>query len=218
MGKVTGLSLGLSGSRKLGSKLSLAIGTSVSRGLYTERARTVTVNEGREFVDRNGNTLTPYNQICRTEEMVQNGSGEVTGCRIPGLNGGVSLTSSVSVSYKVSKKIGASASLALINSFKDYTLPVDQFASTYASNGVGRSDLTSGSLGLSYKYSKKVRLGFSMSSAQPALFWSSNDVVDDNGNVTEARPGSWYPNFPWWDFRTPGNNFSRFSASASYSF
>jgi len=218
LGKITGLSAGLSGSRKLGSKLSLSLSSSLSRSLYTERIRTVSITEGRSFVDNNGTTLTPNNQICRDEELITSGAGDVTGCRVAGVNGGFNLSSSVAVSYKASKKLSASASLALINSFKDYAMPVDEFSSSYAQAGIGRSDLTSGSLSLSYGYSKKLRMGLSMSSTQPALFWSPNDVADDNGNVTEAKEGTWLPNFPWWDFRTPGNNYSAFSGSVSYSF
>ncbi|MEE2835843.1 MAG: hypothetical protein VYB65_07500 [Myxococcota bacterium] len=218
LGKVTGVSAGLSASRKLGEKLSLSLGSSVSSSLYTERARTVSVSEGRSFVDRNGNTLTPNNQICRADELITSGAGEVTGCRVAGVNGGFNLTTSAALSYKASKKLSATASLALINSFKDYSLPIDEFSSTYAQGGIGRSDLTSGSLSVGYSYSKKLRLGLSMASTQPALFWSSNDTVDENGNVTQSAEGSWMPNFPWWDFRTPGNNYSSFSGSVSYSF
>ena len=217
MGKITGLRLGLAGSRKFG-KLGVSLSTGVARGFYTERLRSVSVSDGREFVDSNGNTLTPYNQICRDEELVTSGAGEVTGCRIAGVNGGLSVSSSIGLSYKASDKLSASASLAFINSFKDYAMPIDQYSAANASAGIGRSDMTSGSLSLGYSYSKKVRMGLSMSSTQPALFWASNDVADDNGNITEAREGSWYPNFPWWDFRTPGNNYSSFSGSVSYSF
>ena len=218
LGKVTGVSAGLSASRKLGEKLSLSLGSSVSSSLYTERARTVSVSEGRSFVDRNGNTLTPNNQICRADELITSGAGEVTGCRVAGVNGGFNLSTSAALSYKASKKLSATASLAVINSFKDYSLPIDEFSSTYAQGGIGRSDLTSGSLSVGYSYSKKLRLGLSMASTQPALFWSSNDTVDENGNVTQSAEGSWMPNFPWWDFRTPGNNYSSFSGSVSYSF
>jgi len=218
LGKITGLSLGLAGNRKLGSKLSLSIGTGVSRSLYTERIRSVNITEGRSFIDRNGNTLTPNNQICRSEELMTTGSGEVTGCRVAGVNGGFNITSSAALSYKASKKLSASVSLAFINSFKDYALPIDEYSSSYAQGGFGRSDLTSGSIGLSYAYSKKLRMGLSMASTQPALFWSSNDTTNENGNVTQSSEGTWLPNFPWWDFRTPGNNFSSFSGSVSYSF
>ena len=218
LGKITGLSAGLSGSRKLGSKLSLSLGTSVARSLYTERIRSVAITEGRSFVDSNGNTLTPRNQICRAEELITTGSGEVTGCRVAGVNGGFNITSSAAVSYKASKKLSASVSLALINAFKDYALPIDEFSSSNAQGGIGRSDLTSGSLSVSYGYSKKLRMGLAMSSSQPALFWSSNDTTNENGHVTESSEGTWLPNFPWWDFRTPGNNYSSFSGSVSYSF
>ena len=218
LGKITGLSAGLSGSRKLGSKLSLSVGTSLASSLYTERVRSVAITEGRSFVDSNGNTLTPNNQICRSEELITTGSGEVTGCRVAGVNGGFNITSSVALSYKASKKLSASMSLALINSFKDYALPIDEYSSSFAQGGIGRSDLSSGSIGLSYGYSKKLRMGLSMASTQPALFWSSNDTTNENGNVTQASEGTWLPNFPWWDFRTPGNNYSSFSGSVSYSF
>ena len=218
LGKITGLSAGLSGSRKLGSKLSLSVGTSLASSLYTERIRSVAITEGRSFVDSNGNTLTPNNQICRAEELITTGSGEVTGCRVAGVNGGFNITSSVALSYKASKKLSASMSLALINSFKDYALPIDEYSSSFAQGGIGRSDLSSGSIGLSYGYSKKLRMGLSMASTQPALFWSSNDITNENGNVTQASEGTWLPNFPWWDFRTPGNNYSSFSGSVSYSF
>ena len=218
LGKITGLNVGLSGSRKLGSKLSLRIGTSLASSLYTERVRSVTITEGRSFIDSNGNTLTPNNQICRAEELLTTGSGEVTGCRVAGVNGGFNITTSVALSYKASKKLSASMSLALINSFKDYALPIDEYSSSYAQGGIGRSDLSSGSIGLSYGYSKKLRMGLSMASTQPALFWSSNDTTNENGNVTQSSEGTWLPNFPWWDFRTPGNNYSSFSGSVSYSF
>jgi hypothetical protein len=218
MGKLTGLSGALSGGRKFGDKLSVSLSMSLSRSFYTERLRTVDVSEGRGFVDTNGNTLTPFNQICRDEELVLSGAGEVTGCRVAGVNGGINLSSSIGVSYKVDKKLSASASLAFINSFKDYSMPVDGFASSFAQSGIGRSDMTSGSLGLGYAYSKKIRMGLSMSSTQPALHWSSDDVADENGNISEVGQGSWTPNFPWWDFRTTANNYSSFSGSVSYSF
>ena len=218
LGKITGLSAGLAGSRKLGSKLSLSISTSLASSLYTERIRSVEITEGRSFIDGSGNRLTPNNQICRAEELITTGSGEVTGCRVAGVNGGFNITSSVAVSYKASKKLSASMSLAFINSFKDYALPIDEYSSSFAQGGIGRSDLTSGSIGLSYSYSKKLRMGLSMASLQPALFWSSNDTTNENGNVTQSSEGTWLPNFPWWDFRTPGNNYSSFSGSVSYSF
>lgn len=217
MGKITGLSGSLGGSRKFG-KVGVSLGIGLSSSLYTERLRTVSVSEGRSFIDSAGNEITPMNQICRSEELVVDGAGAVTGCQVPGVNGGVNLTSNIGVSYKLNDKIGLSASLALINSFKDYAMPQDEFTPDNATTGVGRSDMTSGSIGMSYGYSKSLRFGLAMASTQPALFWSPNDVADENGNISEAREGSWYPNFPWWDFRTPGNNFSSFSGSVSYSF
>ncbi len=218
MGKMTGVSGTFGGTRKFGEKWRVSLGASVSRAIYTERARTVTMNEGREFIDSAGNTLTPYNQICRAEEVMKDPSGAVTGCLVSGVNGSFGVTSFVTVIYSPSKKWSYSLATVLIQSFKDHSLPSDQFTSSYANTGIGRSELTQGSLGVGYKYSKRLNFTLRTSSRQPALFWSSNDVVDENGNVTEARPGSWYPNFPWWDFRTPGNNFSSFSLDASYSF
>ena len=218
MGKISGLGVSLTGSRKFNAKWSMLLSTGLSRGLYTERIRTVSVSEGRSFIDSNGNTLTPYNQICRAEEMIVNSGGETSGCRIAGVNGGIGLSTAASLKHTISKEWAVLLSAVLSNSFKDYTLPNDQFTSSYATTGIGRSDTSVGSFGVSYKHDKKFGFYLGVNTAQPALFWSSNDTADASGNVTAAQPGTWYPNFPWWDFRTPGNNYSAFQFDASYKF
>jgi hypothetical protein len=211
MGKITGLSGRLGASRKLGDKLSLSMGVSLSSSFYGEGQRTRNVQDSRPLTDRDGDEVATTGLLCRADELLTDAAGDVTGCQVAGVNGGVNLSTNVGISYTLSKKLSASLGLALINSFKTYSLPIDEYSSPYASGGMGRSDMSSGSLGLSYRYSKKVNMGFSLSSTQPALFYG----VRDSGGEFD---GGWLPNFPWWNFRTPGDNYSSMSASVSASF
>jgi hypothetical protein len=211
MGKVTGLSGRMGATRKLGDKLRLSMGVSLSSSFYTEAQRSRNVQDSRPLTDRDGDEVATTGLLCRADELLTDAAGDVTGCQVAGVNGGVNLSSNVGLSYTVSKKLSASLGIALINSFKTYSLDIDEHSSPYASGGLGRSDMTSGSLGLSYRYSKKVGVGLSLSSTQPALFYN---VRDEGGTFA----GGWLPNFPWWNFRTPGDNYSSISASVSASF
>ncbi|HBU48951.1 MAG TPA: hypothetical protein DEB46_11640 [Myxococcales bacterium] len=209
--KITGLSLSGSASKggMLDGKLNFSWGIGLSRGIYAEFQRTRDITSGNTFVDGEGNEITPMLCIPRSEEQVLDASGELAGCVVPGVNGGVNLSNSLSLSYKLSKKSRLSVGLSLINSFKTYAMPQDEFTAENAVSGYGRMDMTGGSLGYSYSYSDKLSLSLRAGSTQPALYYS----VEGEGMEST---GSWRPNFPFWDFRTPGNNYSSFSGSISY--
>ncbi|MBM66015.1 MAG: hypothetical protein CMH55_07270 [Myxococcales bacterium] len=209
--KITGLSLSGSASKggMMGGKLSFSWGLGLSRGIYGEFQRTRNLTTGEPFIDGEGNEITPMLCIPRAEEQVLDPSGELEGCVVPGVNGGINLSNSFSFSYTLSKKSRLSLGLSLINSFKTYAMPEDEFTPVNAVPGYGRMDMTGGSLGYSYSYSKKLSLSLRAGSTQPALYYRVE------GEGLEST-GSWRPNFPFWDFRTPGNNYSSFSGSVSY--
>ena len=209
--KITGLSLSGSASKAgmLGGKLNFSWGVGLSRGIYGEFRRTRDITSGEPFVDGEGNEITPMLCIPRAEEQILDASGELAGCVVPGVNGGINLSNSFSFSYTLSKKSRLSLSLSLINSFKTYAMPDDEFTPDNAVAGYGRMDMTGGSLGYSYSYSDKLSLSLRAGSSQPALYYS----VEGEGMEST---GAWRPNFPFWDFRTPGNNYSSFSGSVSY--
>ena len=99
---------------------------------------------------------------------------------------------SLNASYSFLESWTASASLMVVNAFK-YTQPLsDQYSSPYAS-ATGQSDMTSGGLDLSYQATKNLAFSVGVSSTQPAL-------TADNKSLR----------FPFYDFVTPGNNFSAF--------
>lgn len=209
--KITGISASLSASKggMLGGKLSFNYGLGVSGGIYEEFQRTRDITTGQGFTDNNGNEITPMLCIPRGEEAVTDASGELRGCVVPGVNGGINISNSFSFGYKINKKQRLSLRLGLITSLKTYAMPDDEFTAENAVPGYGRMDMTSGSLGWSYAHSKKVSLSLSASSSQPALHYHvEGEGIDSTG--------SWRANFPFWDFRTPGNNYSSFSGSISY--
>lgn len=96
------------------------------------------------------------------------------------------------LSYSFFENWSASATLLVVNSFK-YTQPLsDAYSSPYAS-ATGQADMTSGVLDLSYQVNPHLALSLGVSSAQPAR-------TADNQ----------FWRFPFFDFVTPGNNFSAF--------
>ena len=98
----------------------------------------------------------------------------------------------LNASYSFLQRWSFSASLMMINAFK-YTQPLsDQYSSPYAS-ATGQSDITSGSLDLSYQATEHLAFSFGVSSTQP-LRTADNRFL----------------RFPFYDFMSPANNFSAF--------
>lgn len=89
-----------------------------------------------------------------------------------------------------------SLSLSIWNFFR---YSVDELGSDSELPAAGRADLTWGTLELGYQWRRHYVFAFGLTSRQPAL------TADGKA-----------PRFPFWDFVSPSNNFSRFYATATW--
>lgn len=158
-------------------------GLRLGYGLFYRQNFNTTTNR-----TQNINAL-PSSLLYRSGGAEDLGSGEIA---LGSRNTQRLVYNSLNASYSFLEKWTASASLMLINTFKYSQSLSDQYSSPYAS-ATGQSDITSGGLDLSYQATEHLAFSIGVSSMQPAR---------------TADNKSW--RFPFYDFVTPGNNFSAF--------
>ncbi|MEW5854921.1 MAG: hypothetical protein AB2A00_39460, partial [Myxococcota bacterium] len=116
--------------------------------------------------------------------------------------------------YTLFEQLTLSASFIFIDSFK-YYLPKDAaLSSMYVKNEWGRTQSTWGILDATWSPFERVSFSTGVSSLQP--LWSQHRGAgfagwDTNGRVFgDTSGGKLMPNFPFFDFMTPGNNYTSY--------
>lgn len=105
-----------------------------------------------------------------------------------------------SASFSIIDDLSASISYGLTSYF-GFSTPDDEYTSPFAVPGRGFSQLSSGTLSLSYKVNDYLSVGGGTYSVQPVK-------TDDNSSFR----------FPWWNFQGAGSNWSavRMSVTGTY--
>jgi hypothetical protein len=106
------------------------------------------------------------------------------------------VVNSLGLQWFFSDKIWLSVSLAIWNYVR---FSVDELGSDPEFPRTGRGDFTSGGIELGYQWRKHLVFGAGLTSRQPAL----------------TADGDW-PRFPFWDFSSPANNYSRVYLTATW--
>ena len=131
----------------------------------------------------------PNSLLFRSGGAEDLGDGEIA---IGSRNTQSAVYNSMNASYTFLDKWSTSVSLMVVSAFKYTQALSDQYSSPYAS-ATGQSDMTSGGLDLSYQATEHLAFSIGVSSLQPLR-------SADNKSLR----------FPFYDFVTPGNNFSAF--------
>jgi hypothetical protein len=203
-GQITTLTLGASGTW---SFKGFSAGASFSPNfpvVVPALANAITDDDQRPLQGSGSEVLIPKGCILRDPSERENfacGS-------LPNL---VSFFSSAWVSYALFEgMLSFNAGLTSINTFRNYVQPQDEFtpvwrdldgAESTTTRLVGSSDLTGGSLSVSYSPAKWFTLSGGTSSFQP--------LRDASGNGLR---------FPFWDFVSPRNNFSTLFVDTTFSY
>ncbi len=208
----------LPGGFRLGAGLSLTLPTSRSsryQNKYTALSPSLSLSRPRLF---SGHLSLAYsvgvvkNFNRTTNAGIESSDGTAlarpTG---PELLGTQVLTSSVNTSFAIRNLVSASASFddhwslsvmyLLLNNFKYYDAPCDQYTSIHATCGRGRSDTQVGIVSLGYDFDGHTSLSLNALTASPPF-------SADNKSYR----------FPLFDFRSTTDNYSSVSAEVQFAF
>lgn len=163
-------------------RLFLSFGFGVQKYLPSQRQR------GPE------NSNSDFPLILSRQSAVEDGSAGSGGR----LNDNWALSSSANIGWQFTSDLSAAVSFGIYNYFR-FTVPED--FSDPALSRTGRTDLTSGSVEVSYRLLEHLALDFGVMSTQPAL-------TADNRSLR----------FPFYDFISPSNNFTRWYLTANLTY
>ena len=153
-------------------------------------------DEVRSYLDRQGNPISPAG--CLRRDPTEAGNfvcGSIP--RAGAVGAGVQVNWST-----LEGQLMLSGSLGISSSFSYFSSPDDEYRSKYARPGIGHSELTRSSLGVTYSPIDWLWLSLSADTVQPLFQANGYD----------------YRWFPFWDIVSPANNYSSLSFDTTFAF
>jgi hypothetical protein len=180
---VLGTGIALSLARKLGP-VALGLSTSFRKNFHRYTTPVLDGAQGIPFVNARAGSAEVVE-----DGLAQGGTNNVSH----------SIAGELSVRYSPIEPLSFGIAYGLSTGFTYRSVPLDELSGSYAEEGVGQRDLSSGTISAGYELNERFSFGAGVSTVGPPL------TADNQG-----------PRFPFWDFESEADNLTTFYVDVTF--